>query len=516
MSQSLKRNLSIIAIVIASVAAGVILTADLGWMRRSLAQQTSTIQSQRGPVSSVTIPSFADVAERVMPSVVSITSTEVVKAEDMRKFHGGIDPFDFFFPDPRRRPQQEEGEQDDDDQRRQVSGGSGFIISPDGYILTNNHVIEDATKVEVHYGDTLGGRGKTATAKIIGRDPATDLALLKIDVKEQLPAVRFGDSDKIRIGDWAIAIGNPLQFENTLTVGVISGFGRSLGISEATQSFENFIQTDAAINYGNSGGPLMNINGEVIGINTAIRAYAQNIGFAVPVNVAKRIYPQLKDKGRVTRGYLGIRIADVDNQTKEAWNLPEATGALIQGVEPGQPADKAGLQHGDVIVQVDDQAVRRTRDLIDYVSDKAPGTTVKVTIIRNGSRRTMNAKVAERPSDSGQADEETQAPAETPTRSKLGISVQELSAGVRQSFGLPDNVSGIVVSTVKEVSPAGDAGLAAGDVISEVNGQRISTVEDFRKIVDAAKSGQYLRLYVTRAARARARTNSFFAIIQIP
>ncbi|HWW61790.1 MAG TPA: trypsin-like peptidase domain-containing protein, partial [Thermoanaerobaculia bacterium] len=268
MSQTTKRILSTLAIVIASVAFGVLISADLGLMKQSNAQ--TPIQTSSGAVTSVTIPSFADVAARVAPAVVSIQSTEIVKSSDMRKRNfGGMDPFEFFFPDPsdprRRGGRNNEG----DDEQRQQSGGSGFIISPDGYILTNNHVVEGATKVEVHYGaDENGNGGSTVTAKIVGRDPATDVALLKIDVSRQLPSIPLGDSERIRKGDWAIAIGNPFQFENTLTVGVVSAKGRNLGLSRETSSFENFIQTDAAINFGNSGGPLLNISGEVVGINT--------------------------------------------------------------------------------------------------------------------------------------------------------------------------------------------------------------------------------------------------------
>lgn len=506
MTQKVKRAVSILAIVVASAAAGMILTADLGFAPRSKAQERQTIQTNAGPVSSVTIPSFADVAQRVMPAVVSITTTEVVKGNAGRERN--LDPFDFFFPDPRRGPRNKE---DEDDERRQQSGGSGFIISSDGYILTNNHVVEGATKVEVHYGedDTI------AEAKIIGRDPSTDLALIKINVKEELPTVRMGDSDKVRVGDWALAIGNPLQFANTLTVGVISAKGRALGISEATQSFENFIQTDAAINFGNSGGPLMNINGEVIGINTAIRAYAQNLGFATPVNIAKRIYPQLKEKGKVTRGYLGIRIADVDLKTKEAFGLSSTQGVLVQSVENGQAAEKAGILPGDVIIQVDSQKVRKTRDLIDYVSDQPPGSSVRITLLRNGQQKTVTAKTAERPNVSSAEEDVAQDSPSTP-RNKLGISVQEINQSVRQQYGIGDEVRGIVITDVKDVSPAGEANLAEGDVITEANGQRITTIEQFRQIVENAKSGQYLRLYITRSSRGGGRSQSFFSIVQVP
>src|SRR5947207_91318 len=341
MNQSMKRTISTIAIVIASVAFGVLISADLGLMPKSHAQSATiqTTAATTGPVTTVTIPSFADVAARVMPAVVSITTTEIVKTSEMRKRGTGIDPFDFFFPDPRDQRRRGTPDQQDDDEKRQLSGGSGFIISPDGYILTNNHVVENASKVEVHFGaDENGTGGHTVSAKIVGRDPATDIALLKIDSSQPLPNVPLGDSERIRKGDWAIAVGNPFQFENTLTVGVISAKGRALGLSEQTRSFENFIQTDAAINFGNSGGPLLNINGEVVGINTAIRGGgAQGIGFATPINTAKRLLPQLRN-GKVTRGYLGMTIQDVNDQVKDSFNRQEARGALVPSVTPGRPA----------------------------------------------------------------------------------------------------------------------------------------------------------------------------------
>jgi serine protease Do len=508
MSQTAKRAVSVAAIVVASFAAGVIFTADFGFTRPSIAQEASA--ERKAPVASVTVPSFADIADRVMPAVVSITSTEVVK-DTPRNPHGN-DPFEFFFPDPRRQTPQSPGEQEE---RRQVSGGTGFIITEDGYILTNNHVIEGATKVEVVIGQTPDDPGRTMPATIVGRDEATDIALIKVDSKEKLPTVKLGDSDKIRVGDWAIAIGNPLQFNNTLTVGVISGRGRAIGISDATRSFENFIQTDAAINYGNSGGPLLNINGEVIGINTAIRAYAQNIGFATPVNVAKRIYPQLKDKGVVSRGYLGISITDLEPKDAKAFDLPEGTrGVLVEEPVPGKPAAKAGLIAGDVIVQVDDKVVKRTRDLIDHVSDVGPGVKVKITFYRDGAKKTVTATTEERGEDTAQAD----APAAEaePTRNKIGISVQELTDRTRQMYGVDETVEGVVVTDVKEVSPAGEAGVAMGDVITQAQGKKVRTPEDLRKVIESMKSGDAMRLYVTRGSRAGGPSRSFFRVIDIP
>jgi serine protease Do len=432
MSQSTKRVLSTLAIVIASVAFGVLVSADLGLMKQSNAQ--TTIQTTQGAVTSVTIPSFADVAARVMPAVVSITTTEIVKSSARRGQPFGMDPFEFFFPPDQQNPQRRRPQQPDDDERRQLSGGSGFIISPDGYIVTNNHVVEDASKVEVHYGgDENGNGGHTVTAKIVGRDVATDLALLKIDVAGQLPSIPLGDSDRIRKGDWAIAIGNPFQFENSLTVGVISAKGRSLGLSEQTRSFENFIQTDAAINFGNSGGPLININGEVVGINTAIRGGgAQGLGFATPINTAKRLIPQLK-QGKVTRGYLGMLIGEVTDKDKEAFNLPEARGAIVQNVEPGKPADKAGVQHGDVIVEIDGRPIRSNRDLIDYISYLPIGTNVKLGVIRNGQRVTLTAKTAERPTDATATEDEASSSAE-PAHNKLGLAIGEITPQVRALY----------------------------------------------------------------------------------
>ena len=522
MSQSTKRILSTIAIVIASVAFGVLISADFGLIGRSNAQTTSsTIQTRQGPITSVTIPSFADLAARVAPAVVSIRVMEIVKQPNRQQF-GGMDPFDFFFGqpgpnNPHRRSPRQQTPNDDDNDVPEYAGGSGFIISPDGYILTNNHVVENASKVEVHYGaDADGNGGRTVAAKIIGRDPATDIALIKIDTNEPLPTLPLGDSDRIRKGDWAIAIGNPFQLENTLTVGVISAKGRALGFSEETRSFENFIQTDAAINFGNSGGPLMNIAGEVVGINTAIRGGgAQGLGFATPINTAKRLLPQLKS-GKVTRGYLGMTIGEVTSDIREAFQLPAGTtGAVVQDVTPGKPAQLAGIQHGDVIVEIDGRPIRNNRDLIDYISYLPVGSNVKLTVIRNGQRQTISAKTAERPTGNEQTDDTESAAAE-PARNKLGISVSDLTAPMRQTYGLDDSTKGgVVVTSVKAVSAAAEGGLSEGDLITEVQGQKINNSADFRRVIEAAKSGQKIRVYVTTPGRGSAAV-SRYAIITVP
>ncbi|HEV7424795.1 MAG TPA: Do family serine endopeptidase [Thermoanaerobaculia bacterium] len=507
MNPTTKRILSTIAIIIASVAFGVVISADLGLMRPSHAQ-SSAIQTTSGgtPVASVTIPSFADVAARVMPAVVSITSTEVIKTSDLRKQSPfGGDPFEFFFPSPGQgngRTPRGNRTPEEDDERKQVAGGSGFIISPDGYIVTNNHVIEGASKVQVHWGaDENGAGGHTSDAKIIGRDPATDIALLKIEAGQSLPSVPLGDSDRIRKGDWAIAVGNPFQFENTLTVGVISAKGRTLGLGDTTRSFENFIQTDAAINFGNSGGPLMNINGEVVGINTAIRGGgAQGLGFATPINTAKRLLPQLK-QGKVTRGYLGMGILDLSEDARAGFDLPPDTrGALVQTVEADKPAAKAGIQPGDIIIEADGRPISSNRALIDYISYLPVGSKINLTVIRNGKRQTLTATTVERTLEAD-AEGTTKAPEEAaPARNKLGMSVQELTPATRQQYGIADTVTGVVVTGVKEVSPAGDV-LNEGDVISEVAGAKISTLAQFRAAIDRLKGGQIARIYVTSSGR---------------
>ncbi|HEV8431893.1 MAG TPA: Do family serine endopeptidase [Thermoanaerobaculia bacterium] len=522
MNQSSKRILSTIAIIIASVAFGVLISADLGMMQKSHAQTSTAVQTPAGPVTSVTIPSFADVASRVMPAVVSITTTEIVHQSSLRQHGMTIDPFDFFFPNPNgqrnpnnNRRQTPDNNGNDDDARRQLSGGSGFIISPDGYILTNNHVVEDAAKVEVHYGaDENGNGGHTVTAKIIGRDPATDIALLKIDAPTSLPTIALGDSDRIRKGDWAIAVGNPFQFENTLTVGVISAKGRSLNLSEQTRSFENFIQTDAAINFGNSGGPLLNINGEVVGINTAIRAGgAVGLGFATPINTAKRLLPQLK-QGKVVRGWLGMSITDVTENTAKALNLPEARGAEVESLEAGAPAEKAGIQHGDIVVDVDGKPIRNNRELIDYVSYLPVGSNVKIGLIRNGQHVVVTAKTAERPPD-GTEETETTPSANEPSRNRLGMSVSDITSEMRSQYNLPDNVTGVIVTSVKDVSAAGEVGISEGDVISEVQGTKITSAAQFRNVIDALKPGEWIRVYVSTPT-GKGRPVAGYRTMQVP
>ncbi len=506
MQKSTKRALSLSVLIAAAVIFGMVVASSVDLTPRSEAQREAPAPSSRA--TSLALPSFADIAEEAMPSVVSITSTDIVKGPSsryrMNPFggDGGGDPFEFFFgqPSPRRGQPR-----DEDEQHKEMQGGTGFVISEDGEIVTNNHVIEGADKIEVRIGRDR------FVAKVIGRDQATDLALLKVDAKKKLSPLPLGDSNRLRVGEWVMAIGDPLNFDKTVTIGVVSAKDRSgLTADSTSRSFESFIQTDAAINFGNSGGPLINVRGEVVGINTAMYRPAQNIGFAVPVNTLKDVLGQLREHGKVVRGYLGINIQNVDNDKAAAFKLKSQDGAFVQSVLPGEPADKAGIKPGDTIVKVDNTQVKDIRDLIGYVSSRPPGSKVKLEFVRDGRDLTASATLAERGAEGSDEDAKGKASSDD-SRGKIGVQVQEITSQIRQMTGLEPSVQGLFVVHVKEVSPAADAGLADGDVITQVNGQNVASTEEFGRMVKAAKSGDYLRLYVFRP-QAKV---SFFALVKI-
>ncbi|MEE2775253.1 MAG: trypsin-like peptidase domain-containing protein, partial [Acidobacteriota bacterium] len=320
-----------------------------------VASQAASVGTPATP-STVTLPSFADLADAVLPAVVTVNATTIQTGQ-----RGGRSPFEFFFgqrgnPENPRNPGEGSPRE-----FRSDGAGSGFVITSDGWIVTNNHVVEGASTVTVIL------EGEEIPADVHGRDAATDLALLKVELERSLPYLTLGDSERLRVGDWVMAVGSPLTLSQSITVGIVSAKGRSrLGISD--RSFENFIQTDAAINRGNSGGPLVNLAGEVIGINTAMNFGAENIGFAVPVSTLENVLDQLQTNGRVRRGYLGVEITDLDRDAAEAFGVDSTDGALIQEVRDGSPAQEGGLRKGDIIVRVDGEAVRNNRELIDYVS----------------------------------------------------------------------------------------------------------------------------------------------------
>lgn len=437
------------------------------------------------------LPSFADLAATVSPAVAAI---EVTAFQSQRS--GGrrqVDPFEFFFGPPRR----DRGDGNDREFRSE-SGGSGFVISPDGLVITNNHVVREADRVRVVLGD------ETYDAEIKGTDPPTDLALLKIDTDETLPYLRLGDSDSLRVGDWVMAIGNPARLANTVTVGVVSAKQRRINISQETSSFENFIQTDAAINFGNSGGPLVNLAGEVIGINTAINFGSENIGFAVPVKILKSVLPSLRDEGRVRRGFLGIQVNDLTQAAAEAYGLPTTDGVVVGSVNEGQPADRAGLRQEDIILKVDDRPVSNTRELIDYVSAAGPDAVVDLDILRDGKMITKTVELAERPVEGQMAraeDSEEDAGIEW-----LGIRYQELTPGLRETHGLPDDAEGVWITQISPRSPLADEGIQSGssiDLIHRLNGEDVTNVADFERLIREAQPGSRLRLSIRRFANGQ-------------
>ena len=452
--------------------------------------------------------SFADVAEKANPAVVSVSNVEFKKASRDSQFDMPFeDPFRFFFG-PRERDQRRNRGQDEEEERLE-SGGSGFVISEDGYILTNNHVVENASKLKVSI--ETGVNSETYDAKLVGKDKSIDLALIKINPSHKLPTLSLGDSDALRVGEWVVAIGNPLNYEHTVTVGVVSGKGRRLqqGPGELDETLASFIQTDAAINFGNSGGPLLNIRGQVVGINTAItRNYGpfagliQGIGFALPINQARTVLDQLKQTGRVARGYLGISIGTVKENEQKAFNLPSASGALVEDVIAGLPGDEAGLKRGDVIVSVNGASVKSTVDLINTVSSKRPGETVALGIIRDGREMKFRVRLADRSNEMNARTEEEQGQGEEgeepegTAAERLGIRVTEITPELRKN--LRRRVEGVVVLSVKPSGKAWDEGLRKGMIITSVNNTEVRSARDLRAAIAKLRPGDYVRLYTLR------------------
>jgi serine protease Do len=522
MNNSRSRQLATILLVVGAVVFGMVLAGGLELtVPGNTAQQPATLSATQlaastSALAARSLPTFADLAEAVDPAVVSIQAATIEKGPRRRGLGGqggqggqGIDPFEFFFG-PRGRGDQGQGGRGNQPQEyRSDAGGSGFVISSDGLVVTNYHVIEGASNVKVH----LNNRDYTATIK--GTDPATDIALLKIDAGNNLRYLELGDSDHLRVGDWIMVIGNPLNLDKTVTVGVVSAKGRSIGINDV--SFENFIQTDAAINFGNSGGPLLNMQGQVVAIATAINYGAENIGFAVPVNTLREILPQLRQRGKVSRGYLGIQVQNLDYQTAQAFDLNSTDGALVGEVDDGTPGARAGIQHGDVIVAVDGHPVKTTRDLINYVSDRGPNATVVLDVLRNGKQIQRNVKLGERPSEAQQASN-TEEDRESGI-DWMGIQYENLGDDVRTGHGLPNSVSGVVVTNVAPTSPLYDQRVRPGDVITEVNGQPVKSPADFERLVRGARSGSFLRLYVMRPVPQQAgggKAQPYFAVVKVP
>ncbi len=438
------------------------------------------------------IDSFADLADAVLPAVVTV---EVVRIEEAPEVRGLPDFF-------RRAPRQPEAEPEE---QRFPGAGSGFLISADGWIVTNNHVIDRAESVRV------GMDGREYPAEVRGRDRETDLALLKIDASEDLPWLPLGDSEALRVGDWVMAIGNPLSFEASVTVGVVSAKGRSIPIENNRADFANYIQTDAAINVGNSGGPLVNTAGEVVGIATG-KAFAENIGFAVPVEVLETVLPQLRDRGRVSRGYLGVSIRNLSHREARYYRLEEPNGAQVQDVVEDTPADKAGVMAGDVILGVNDHDVLNTRDLIDYVASFPPGEEVSLRVLRDFEPLELEVKLEERPSMIAEDEEETEpAPSRDEGMDWQGLELRPLTAQLRERLQLERRQEGVFVSGVSARSVFADEGFQEGFVIVGMNGEAIGDLDDLESATDGLGSGDLVRVEALVPGGSR-----FFSVIEIP
>ncbi len=432
----------------------------------------------RGNAASAESMGFASILQPALPAVVSIVSLQVVKVPQMPFFN---DPFfqQFFGGQLPRNPRQE----------RERGLGSGVIISPDGHILTNNHVVEKATEIKVMLADK-----RQFSGKVVGTDPKTDLAVVKIDASG-LPTVRLGDSSTLEVGDYAFAIGNPFGIGETATMGIISATGRNqLDIED----YEDFIQTDAAINPGNSGGALLNARGELIGINTAILSGGsggnQGIGFAIPINMAKYVMDQILKHGKVVRGYMGVLIQEVTPDLAKAFNVSPEKGALVGDVEPNSAGAKAGLQRGDVIEEINGQPVNGPNDLRLKIGTMSPGTTVHLKVNRGGASREVSVTLGETPAGKNAANAPGGAEEGSPMR---GVHVDELTPEIRRQLGLKPEVQGVVVIEVPPGSPAEDANLRRGDVIEQINRQPVNSVSDYDRLIRQAGK-QSLVLLVNR------------------
>jgi serine protease Do len=432
---------------------------------------------------------FSAVADRATPAVVHVSTVSKKSAggpgeetpERFREFFGD----EFYEKYFRRRPRE--------DTR---ATGSGVLVDPKGYILTNNHVIENAQEIIVRLSDQ-----RKFTAKLVGRDPKSDIAVLKVDASRPLPAAELGDSDHLRVGQWAIAIGNPFGLDRTVTVGIISATARTrVGVTQ----YDNFIQTDASINPGNSGGPLLNIDGKVIGINTAIVAAGQGIGFSIPINQARDVMQQLITRGKVVRGWLGIVIQDVTDQLAGSFGVKEREGVLVAEVMKGSPADTAGLRAGDVVVDLSGTPIKEVPDLQRRIAAIRPGQTMKLTVIRDKKPVPITVKIGEMPADEPVV-------AEAPGNDEWGLSVESLTGDAALRLDLPVS-RGLLVTEVQPGSPAEKAGIRRGDVILEISRRPADDPATLFKALSALKPGETILIYVHRAGGSGGGANQYLTM----
>jgi serine protease Do len=418
--------------------------------------------------------SFSELAKEAQPGVVNIRTVKTVK--------GGGRVFRHFFGNPFNNPQDPfhnfgpfSDEQAPDYKQRSL--GSGFIIDRDGYIVTNNHVIEGADEIKVSLAND-----KEFDAEIVGRDPNTDLALIRIKGASDLTPLKLGDSDKLTVGSWVVAIGSPFGLQQTVTAGIVSAKGRVIG----SGPYDDFIQTDASINPGNSGGPLLNMNGEVVGINTAIVAQGQGIGFAIPINLAQGVIGQLKEHGSVTRGWLGVGIQDLTPDLAEYYGLKDKQGVLVAQVFEGDPADKAGIKAKDVIIEVDGKSVNSSRELTGMIAAIPVGQKTPIKILRDGQEKTVTVEIAKRP------ESDHLAKTESNNGSELGIQIAEMTPEMARRFGHSETEKGVLVIGVKPGSKAEEAGIQQGDLVKEVNRKPVTTPDELRAEIEKKDKIQLL------------------------
>lgn len=508
------RRFSGLVLLVAGILIGVVIASQMDWLPDGRAKETATTAVNENPAQPKTSEDddssiladlndlFVSVAEQVNPSVVTVFTEKEIKTRSFGPYTSPFfdNPFREFFGDDFF--ERFFGPQQPQEGQRFVRGmGSGVIVSRDGYILTNNHVVRDADRVQVML---LGG--KRVDAKIIGRDAKTDIALLQIE-GDDLKPIKLGDSDKLRVGEWVLAIGSPLSanLDHTVTAGIVSAKGRSrVGLAE----YEDFIQTDAAINPGNSGGALVNLKGELVGINTAIATETggfQGIGFAVPINMARAVMDQLIKHGKVIRGWLGVSIQNVTESIQKAFKLPVDYGALVGDVVENSPAEKAGIKSGDVILEIDGKRVRDIDFLRNEVASRAPGTKVELKIYRDGKERTVTVELGELPEEAGQSPAERQ----QSSMEKLGFSVSNLTRELAARYNIDPSKSGVVVTRVVPNSEAYAAGLREGALIKRVNRKPVKDVDDFNRIVAELKSGDLILIY------AEYQGQNFYAAFEI-
>lgn len=496
-------SIGIIALVaVCSVVVGMIIATSLHLTPDGKAAPF-WVEGDPAAAPKVVMPSLRSLAQELSPAVVNIRTTKVITQKDLyKRFRspgggGGLDPFEEFFNKFFESMPERETEQ--------KSLGSGFIISPDGYILTNEHVVAGAEKILVSLSDK-----QEYDAKVIGRDDKTDIALIKIENGgKPLPAVKLGNSDPLEIGDWVMAIGNPFGLGHTVTVGIVSAKARIIGAGP----YDNFIQTDAAINPGNSGGPLIDMKGQVIGINTAIVAAGQGIGFAIPINMAKEILLELKSTGQVTRGWLGVGIQEVSPEIARAVGLKEVKGAMVNMVYPGDPADKAGIKKGDIILAVNGQAIKSPFDLTHLIATLKPGSKITITVWRDKREEKLTTKIDKRSDEHvaslGGGKEEDERGEAKETKDSLGLTLQDITPELARRLKLED-AKGVLVMGVDPKGPAADSDIKKGDVIREINRHEIGGTRDYLAALKGLVKGDTVLLRVIRDGRP------FYTAIDIP